>query len=366
MYVEDINLINKSGFVHHVCNSKMCIYSNLPIARRGHVFLGNRCNYKCIFCYNKTLQHEDFYSKEQIKKYINYICEYGIKDLEFTGGEPTLNSDLKEFISYGKSKGCKNIAFITNGFNNKDYREYYNSGCNEILFSIHGYDENSNYLITGIKDSWNRLLRSIECALKIGFKIRVNITINKFNYKHLYEHSKLINSIFGDKLFAINYLPMNSWDNSIINEDPSVPFYEYSDELAESIENIDSSVKKAIRYIPYCVVDYSIYKYIYNQLQHIYDPYDWNRELDGKHIRPELLNMPYGYSSIDSVFNTRIALYTKFEKCLYCKFRYICDGFQTNSLKREQLYLNENKYIPSLNPDNIFVVRNINEFIEFG
>lgn len=344
----------------------MSIYSDIPNAKRGHVFLGNKCNYRCIFCYNKNLQNEDFYNNEKTKKYLNFIFEYGIRDVEFTGGEPSLYPNFNDLILFSKEKGFNNIAFITNGCNNKDYELYYNSGCNEILFSIHGYDEQSNYKITNDNKSWTRLINSIDKALKIGFKIRVNITICKYNFDKLYLHSELLNSIFGNNLFAINYLPMNSWDNSILNEDPSIAFYNYKDELSCAIDNIKAE-RKAIRYIPYCAVNKKDYNYVYDQLQHIYDPYDWNRELDGKTIKTELLNMPYGYSSIDSVFNTRLALYTKFEKCLYCSMRYLCDGFQTNSLKREYICLKENKYdIICSNPDNNFVVRNINEYINFG
>ena len=335
-----------SKYIHNICNRKGLVYSRLPIARRGHIFLGNYCNYRCIFCYNKNLQNEKFYHKERIKQYIDFIFEYGIRDLEFTGGEPSLNNDLVELIYYSKNKGFKNIAFITNGFDNTYYKDYYQNGCNEILFSIHGYDEKSNYLITGFRDSWNRLLSSIDKSLKLGFKLRVNTTICKYNYNKLYLHSEKIKSIFGDNLFAINYLPMNSWDNSILDDDFSIPFYFYTDELSSSIDNF-KNVRKAIRYIPYCVIKDIYYKYIYNNLQHIYDPYDWNRELNGRDIDLRLLKYPYGYYSLDSVYNTRLALYVKFKRCLYCKLRYLCDGFQFNSISREEYYLKNNKYYSS-------------------
>ena len=71
--------------------------SSSSISRRAHVSLGLKCSYKCSFCYYNKHRNSDFYSEDSIIQYLDFLYKYGIKDIEFTGGEP-LEYDRKSFL----------------------------------------------------------------------------------------------------------------------------------------------------------------------------------------------------------------------------------------------------------------------------
>lgn len=71
-------------------------------------------------------------------------------------------------------------------------------------------------------------------------------------------------------------------------------------------------------------------------LQHVWDWFDWNVELDGVAFMDWLAEPekalarlgPYGSTSIQVAFKTREALYEKPATCLRCKWLALCDGFE--------------------------------------
>ena len=76
------------------------------------------CNFRCPFCQNSTLigiNHEDEIDEEYIFDYL--IKRQGILDgVVITGGEPTVQKDLKEFIKKIRKLGYK-VKLDTNGYN---------------------------------------------------------------------------------------------------------------------------------------------------------------------------------------------------------------------------------------------------------
>ena len=76
------------------------------------------CNFRCPFCQNSTLigiNHEDEITEEYIFDYL--IKRQGILDgVVITGGEPTVQKDLKEFIKKIRKLGYK-VKLDTNGYN---------------------------------------------------------------------------------------------------------------------------------------------------------------------------------------------------------------------------------------------------------
>ena len=244
----------------------------------------------------------------------------------------------------------KKIAIITNGSAPLYYYKKIDRYIDEYLFSLHGYDEESHEKITGIKSSWERINNIIKWCDANNKFIRINCTICKYNYTNLDIHAKyVIDNI--KNVHSINYLPANSWDDAIANGDFSVPFYEYSEKIKEAINIIDDKCIVSIRYVPFCVFSPDMRKYIKGHLQHMHDKFDWNQELDGKTIYNNYLKYNYGFFSLDSILKKRESLYAKFDFCMKCDCRNICDGFQKNQIQREIKYIPE--YIKNVSTENI-------------
>ena len=96
------------------------VRKNLPLGirqpHRGQIYVGFQCHQGCGFCYYKSRCHERMFDLDFIKRQIDFEYDYGIRDFEITGGEPSEYRLLREVCEYIKFKGEKcRIAVITNG-----------------------------------------------------------------------------------------------------------------------------------------------------------------------------------------------------------------------------------------------------------
>ena len=85
--------------------------------------------------------------------------------------------------------------------------------------------------------------------------------------------------------------------------------------------------------MPFCDME-GYEHHIIGHLQHIYDWFDWNVELDGvsiiemsNHNAKEVLGL-YGSKSIQTCFEHRSILYEKDRRCMLCKYNIMCDGVE--------------------------------------
>lgn len=305
--------------------NKICAYSNalleIPsdaLARRSQVFIGTFCNYNCIFCYYKNKLHEK--NEVEVLRQLDFVKDYGILDIEFTGGEPTIDPRWFEYLEYSQNK-FRQIACITNGYklSDKDFiKSSKEKGLKEVLFSLHGYDEESHDAIVGRVGAWKRIIAAIINAKELGLVVRLNCTVGSFNYSGLGSYTNLINEIQPD---AVNFLPINTWHGA--NQERS--YKEISFFIKRCIDKITTPFI-SVRFIPYCyMVDYE--KYVCGWYQHPYDYLDWNNELNALPTLPTNLG-EYGKTSFEYANKMRGNSYLKDKNCLKCKFFCICDGVQ--------------------------------------
>ena len=83
------------------------------------------CNFRCPFCQNSTLidskKFEDCISSEEVFNYLEK--RKGILEgVVISGGEPTMQKDIKKFIKKIKDMGFS-VKLDTNGFNSKILKE---------------------------------------------------------------------------------------------------------------------------------------------------------------------------------------------------------------------------------------------------
>lgn len=100
--------------IHGFTKTTLLDYPGLVAAT---IFTGG-CNFRCPFCHNFDLVlNPDIFSQEDPDNILEFLKKrFGIlKGVCISGGEPTLNSDLKEYISKIKDIGYK-VKLDTNGF----------------------------------------------------------------------------------------------------------------------------------------------------------------------------------------------------------------------------------------------------------
>jgi MoaA/NifB/PqqE/SkfB family radical SAM enzyme len=198
-------------------------------------------------------------------------------------------------------------------------------GLTEILFSLHGYDAQSHDSIVRHPGGWKRIIKAIELCKKHNIVIRLNCTVYQRNYKGLAKYSDVVKQI---SPLQVNFLTLNYWVNNKNFEPldyPAVTEYikRCIDEIKDSVEYIN------VRYTPYCFMK-GYEQYICNQYQHIYDVYDWNKEIynydidvDRSYTDNEKIDLGYSAAA-----RGRLDGYSKPKECIKCKHFHICDGVE--------------------------------------
>ena len=139
------------------------------------------CNLACQHCLNnsgKQLQRE--LSDEQRSIIIDDICNIGIQEIRFTGGEPLLASTIFKYISQIRNQGLR-ASIGTNGtlIDSRVAKKLASAGLNTAIVSIDGMERQHDF-IRG-EGSFKKTLIGIQSLLDVGIPVRVNTVAMKSN-----------------------------------------------------------------------------------------------------------------------------------------------------------------------------------------
>jgi cyclic pyranopterin phosphate synthase len=79
------------------------------------VVLGYDCNLACSYCTITDEMRRRALPTERVAREIDRAAARGIKDIAFTGGEPTIRSDLPALVRYARRRGFEHIKVASNG-----------------------------------------------------------------------------------------------------------------------------------------------------------------------------------------------------------------------------------------------------------
>jgi organic radical activating enzyme len=132
--------------------------------------ISNRCNMNCRVCINSTPDGKFDFSELRVED-IKYILERigRNKKVCFTGGEPTLNEDIFEFIRLTKDSGNIPVLF-TNGIRLADFdytKKLVQSGLKKLFLSIDGLTPSIDEYFTGDRNLLSYKLEALENLKKL-------------------------------------------------------------------------------------------------------------------------------------------------------------------------------------------------------
>jgi len=78
-----------------------------------HLEISDRCNLSCTYCYIGRKEGREI-TTEQWKAILDDLASYGVLQVTFGGGEPTLREDLRELALHARRLGL-NLCMTTNG-----------------------------------------------------------------------------------------------------------------------------------------------------------------------------------------------------------------------------------------------------------
>ncbi len=246
------------------------------ITQRVRISTGLDCNIRCPFCYYGEELGSQRYSGDNIKKMLDAAWKLGVRDIDFSGGEPTIRKDFPEFIAYAKEIGFRQICVITNGVQiaKKDYlQKLIDVGLNEVLLSVHGGDEDSADTLAGLNGMFPIVQKALDNIAASGIRLRTNTVINRENMHLLPEICDLITKY---RPAAANFICFNDWVNAApATKDMAIRFSEAAEVLMPVIDKLKLFVGKVtVRYMPFCLLP-GHEEHICGLLQNTYDTDEW-------------------------------------------------------------------------------------------
>src|SRR6056297_343553 len=144
------------------------------------VFIGG-CNFRCPFCYSSELVIPEKLEKQpeiDKKEFFDFLKkrEGLLTGVVICGGEPTIHSDLKDFIKEIKEKGYK-VKLDTNGSNPKMIQKLIEKDLVDyIAMDVKAPKEKYNK-VAGVEVDINKIEKSINLLKKSGIDHEFRTTL---------------------------------------------------------------------------------------------------------------------------------------------------------------------------------------------
>lgn len=197
------------------------------------------CNFRCGYCHNPELLDFNKNTEFSAEKFIDFLkTRQGKLDgVVITGGEPTLQSELYDFI-----KEIKQLNFVvkldTNGTNPQIIQKLLNESLiNYIAMDIKAPLEKYSEIIN-TKISTDNIKTSIDLILNssIDYEFRTTVIKSQLNFD---DFDKIGQTIKGANLYYLQkFIPSKIYDKKLTSEKT------YSDnELQEICNNLKRYIK---------------------------------------------------------------------------------------------------------------------------
>ncbi|HEY0132687.1 MAG TPA: radical SAM protein [Nannocystis sp.] len=144
------------------------------------------CNNHCTFCAVGTRTQLDGHPTRQREQLAHYRAQ-GVTQVDFDGGEPTLNPELVPLVRHARALGYTRVNVTTNG-RLAAYEAFaarlVNSGLTSLLFSVHGPDARTHAQNVGVAEAFDQTVAGIRHCVRLapaGLALGMNVTITKSN-----------------------------------------------------------------------------------------------------------------------------------------------------------------------------------------
>ena len=149
--------------------------------RFAWIEITNKCNLKCIHCYNESSVFcENVMTLDKFIKVIDLLVGMNVPKIQIIGGEPFFDEKLlKKMLDYTIGK-FEYIEIFTNGtLISEPWFKYLSENNINIALSVYSYDDTMHNKVTRVKGSLSKTNNTIEKLKKYDIKHRVCNVIMK-------------------------------------------------------------------------------------------------------------------------------------------------------------------------------------------
>ena len=163
------------------------------------IMTGFICNNDCIMC---SVKPKGLHYKPRETEEIIVDMEKGrelqYERIEFTGGEPTMRTDLLLLIGKAKQLGYKEIALGTNArtLSSLNFlKSLQKSGLNRVNTTLYGYNSKNHEIVTRVPGSFRQTVQGIKNTLSLDIPVSVNTVVFSLTAKNLKKTGQFLLSL---------------------------------------------------------------------------------------------------------------------------------------------------------------------------
>lgn len=201
------------------------------------------CNLRCGYCHNPELL--DFIAETKFKEtdFFDFLEKRKGKldGVVITGGEPTLQRGLKDFILKIKEMGFE-VKLDTNGTNPKTLKALIDENLLDYVAMDIKAPLSKYEIITGVKINIDNIKESIDLIINssLNYEFRTTVVKSQLTFDDFEEIGKLIQG--AKKYYLQKFVPSKIYDKTLSNQTT------YSD---EELKKICKNLKNYIDYVDF-------------------------------------------------------------------------------------------------------------------
>ena len=148
---------------------------------RCELILTDKCNFKCPYCRGLRSDCVGTMSLIKAQTIVKLWTLDGLKNIRFSGGEPTLYKDLHVLVKQAKDDGVEHIAISTNGSQSlSEYEDLIYYGVNDFSISLDACCAAFGKKMSGGVDVWDKVVNNIREISKLTY-VTVGIVFTEEN-----------------------------------------------------------------------------------------------------------------------------------------------------------------------------------------
>ena len=181
--------------------------------QRCELILTDRCNFHCEYCRGIKRELRGDLSFKEAALVLDLWASGNIHNVRFSGGEPTLWSDLLELVRYTKAiETIQHIAISTNGSASLVlYKELIKAGVNDFSVSLDACCAATADMMAGTNSKFEHICHIISELSKMTY-VTVGVVLDDRNSNEL---TKIIKHASSLGVSDIRIIPSAQWNRKL-------------------------------------------------------------------------------------------------------------------------------------------------------
>ena len=202
--------------------------------------VGLACNNRCMMCAGTWIPQKTLTTDTMIKK-LEAGASQGFDEVIFSGGEPTIRSDICEIVAAATELRYPSIVLQTNARRLSDASlttRLLLAGVTRFLVSLHGADAVMHDGLTHVPGSFDEALRGIQNVQEFasyGTRVAVHSVVLPSNYRAL---SAIVDLVFalGIPMLKLSYVVPVGKGSGVYDVHPMPSFSEAIPYIQDAVD----------------------------------------------------------------------------------------------------------------------------------